>query len=415
MGTVREKEKHSQRTETAPGWKNWSGSLRFTPGESACPESEGALAALVRQGAAEGRTVRVVGTGHSSTPLVETGDVLVSLDDFTGLEAADPERNVATLRPGSSLNEAVDLLQEQGMTFPNLGDVDAQTVAGALGTGTHGSGRNLQNLSALLVGVRLVNGQGQIVSYNLEEDPEVIHAARVSLGALGIFTALRLQLVPSFTLRRHEWCTDTPSCLAHLDELIAQNRNFDFYWYPRSDEVKLRTMNRPGEEPADLPYARCVEEQEGLAGKIIPQAAHLDLKFDEMEYALPAEAGPACFREVRKRIKEKYRKEAGWRLLYRTVAPDGAFLSNAYGRQTVTISLHQNAGLPFWDYFRGIEPIFRAYGGRPHWAKKHTLKADELRPLYPAWDRFLAVRERLDPEGVFLNPYLEALLGVCRP
>ncbi len=137
-----------------------------------------------------------------------------------------------------------------------------------------------------------------------------------------------------------------------------------------------------------------------------------ELKFEEMEYALPAEAGPACFRDVRERVKAHHRKHVGWRLLYRLVAPDDADLSPAHGRQTATISLHQNATLPYWEYFRDIEPVFRAYGGRTHWGKKHTLTAAELRPLYPRWDDFLEVRRQTDPQGVFLSPYLRALLGV---
>ena len=183
-------------------------------------------------------------------------------------------------------------------------------------------------------------------------------------------------------------------------------------WYPRSDEVKLRLLNPPGGGTADLPYARLVTDARGPAHEIIPQHSHLPYRFDEMEYAIPREAGLACFRDVRKRVMATHRRTVGWRILYRTVAADDAYLSPAYGRPTVTISLHQNASLPFWDYFRDIEPIFRAFGGRPHWAKKHTLEAEDLRPLYPQWDRFLAVRQRLDPRGVFLSPSLRDLLGV---
>lgn len=391
-------------------WSNWSGSLRFKPGRIETPEDEGQLAELVRWAVAGRRTVRVVGAGHSSSPLVETKGILVSLTHFQGIESHDAVAHEATLRAGMTLHDAGEALLKLGLAMHNTGDVDVQTVAGAIGTGTHGTGRRLKNLSTMLFGVRIVTGTGKLVEYSLEQDPKFLQALRVSLGALGIFTALRLRLLPAFRLHRREWCTHIDDCLAHLDDLITENRNFDFYWYPRSDEAKLRTLNVPGQGPSDLPYARLVEEESGWSAEVLPK--HRELKFDEMEYSLPAEASTECFQEVRKRVKERHRKMVGWRLLYRTVAPDDAFLSTAHRRETVTLSLHQNTGLPFWEYFKDIEPIFRAYGGRPHWGKKHTLRADDLRPLYSMWDRFLEIRRLMDPEGVLLNPYLRELLGV---
>jgi FAD/FMN-containing dehydrogenase len=325
-----------------------------------------------------------------------------------GLISHDAERHQATIQAGMILNDAGKALREVGLATHNTGDVDVQMVAGAIGTGTHGTGHKLQNLSTMLIGARIVTSTVKVVEWNIEQQPEQMRAARVALGALGIFTEIRLQLLPAFQLRRREWCTHIDTCMQHLDELIAQNRNFDFYWYPRNDEAKLRTLNLLGEGPDNIPYATCVEEEVAWSDEALPKKR--TLKFDEMEYALPAEAGAACFQEVRQRVKEKHRKAVAWRVLYRTVAPDDSYLSPAYGRDTVTISLHHNAGLPFWEYFKDIEPIFRAHGGRPHWGKKHTLTAKDLRPLYSQWNRFAAVREQMDAQGTFLNSYLRKLL-----
>lgn len=129
-----------------------------------------------------------------------------------------------------------------------------------------------------------------------------------------------------------------------------------------------------------------------------------------MEYSLPAENGPACFEEVRELVKNEFRKEVAWRVLYRTIRSDDAFISSMYKKESVTISLHHNAGLAFWDYFRNIEPIFRKYGGRPHWGKKHTLKANDLKELYPEWEKFQEYRKKFDPQNVFLTPYMKELL-----
>lgn len=394
-------------------WENWSGSVRCRPALIARPQTEAEVVDLVRRASLNGASIRVVGAGHSSVPLAMTDDVLVSLEALHGLVAHHRVRSEVTLWAGTTLHEAGTLLQELGLAFDNLGDIDQQTVAGALATGTHGTGTSFKTLSHHLVGVRMITAGGEIVECTAEHDPETMRAAQVSLGVLGIVTQLTLRLVPAFRLRRREWCTDLRTCLAHLDELQTAHRSFDFYWYPRSDEVKLRTWDLPDHGPANLPYARCVEDRTGWSAAVLPKQR--SLKFEEIEYAVPAAAGPACFDEVRRCILERHRKWVGWRVLYRTLAADDAFLSMAHGRDTVTISPHQNVTLPWERFFREMETIFGAFEGRPHWGKKHWRGAQELRPLYPAWDRFLAVRRRLDPGGRFLTPYLRTLLGKHTP
>jgi FAD/FMN-containing dehydrogenase len=249
-----------------------------------------------------------------------------------------------------------------------------------------------------------------VSEFGAEGDDPPVQAARVSLGAVGIMTAMRLRLQPAYQLRKREWCSHIDDCLENFEELAARHRHIDFYWYPRRDEAKIRIMDLAEDEPDMLSFARLVAEEVGWSNEIIANVR--ELRFEEMEYALPAAAGPACFAEVRGRVKERHRQRVAWRVLYRTVAPDDAFLSPHYDRQSVTISLHHNAGLPYWDYFGDIEPIFRAHGGRPHWGKKHTLTAAELRPLYPAWGDFSAVRRRMDPCGVFMTPAMRDLLGI---
>lgn len=390
-------------------WSNWSGSLRFTPERVAEPRDEEQLRVLVEQARERGRTVRVAGAGHSSSPLVETQDVLVSLKHFDAIHSHDSTTGEAVIGAGLTIREIGKAMLKRGLALHNTGDVDVQTLAGAIATGTHGTGRRLGNLATPLLGGRLVTGTGAVRAVAIEHDPAVIRALRVSLGALGIFTRLRVRLVPAFELRRREWCTHVDACMSRLDQLIADNRNFDFYWYPRSDLVKLRTMNDAGADHADIPDAECVRDATGWSHEILPRER--ELRFDEMEYALPFEAGPACFQEVRARVKARWRRIVGWRVLYRTIAADDAYLSPMHGRESVTISLHQNAGLPFAEYFADIEPVFRAHGGRPHWGKKHNLTARELRPLYPEWQRYCDARRTHDPDDVFLSPQLSRLLG----
>lgn len=389
-------------------WQNWSGSLTFQPSRIFTPESEEEVASLVKQAGKEKRNLRVVGAGHSSSPLVKTDDMLLSLKHFKGVESPDPENKKATVLAGMTVKEAGEDLHRYGLAMHNTGDVDVQTLAGAIGTGTHGTGKNLKNLSSMLVGVRMITGEGEIVETSLEEDGELFKALQVALGTCGIFLKMRLQLDETFDLHRQEWCVPIAKCLENLEDLIENNRNFDFYWYPRSDMAKIRVMNKAGDPMPDIDFGDLDREENGHSHLILPRSRHL--KFDEIEYALPREKGPECFLEVRDIIRKKFRKEVAWRVLYRSIKADDAFISSMNGRDSVTISLHHNAGLPFEEYFNSIEPIFRKYQGRPHWGKKHNLTARELKPLFPGWEKFQQYRKKFDPNGIFLTPYMKELL-----
>ncbi len=194
----------------------------------------------------------------------------------------------------------------------------------------------------------------------------------------------------------------------NLEEL-KKNRNFDFYWYPRTDLCKIRIMNTEKDKMPEINYGSLELEREGPSHEILPRSR--EIKFDEMEYILPAENAIDCFLQVREQVKKKFRKDVAWRILVRTIRKDDAFISPMSGRESVTISLHHNAGLGFWDYFQAIEPLFLKHGGRPHWGKKHTQKAQSLREMYPQWKKFQEVREKYDPQNTFLTPYMCELLS----
>ena len=397
------------RSHSADEFVNWSGSVRFTPKTRVWPANEEAISAYVQDAAVRSRVVRVVGSGHSSSPLVHSPDILMSMRDLHGLIDYDLQRSQAVLGAGTKLHDAGQILHSVGLGMQNLGDVDTQTIAGVISTGTHGSGRKLQNISATLIGARVVTGTGEIVEWSVEDQPDLIRAARVSMGLLGIFTSVRLQLQPTYQLRRREYRARTDDCLKHLDDIADAHRNFDFYWYPRRDEVKLRTLNPPEIPPPPLPFAECIKEECGYGHEII--ARERQLKFEELEYFVPAEAGAACFQEVRRRILERHRQHVAWRLLYRFIAQDDAYLSPVQGRESVAISIHQNASLPYQEFFDDIEPIVRAHQGRPHWGKRHSLQGEALAALYPHWSDFMQLRRRLDPQNVFLSEPLAQLLG----
>lgn len=392
---------------------NWSGSVRFKPARHRRPASAGEVAELVKSSGDSGHRVRPVGSGHSSVPLFNTEGTLVSLEDMSGVIEADPAASTARVLPGTGLRDLGAGLAEHGVAMQNLGDVDYQAIAGAVATGTHGSGITLGNLSSTLIGGRLINGTGQEVAFGADagegEDHDLLRAAQVSLGALGIFTSLTLRVEEAHQLHRQNWITHIDWVLENFEELVASNRSMDFYWYPRSDLAQVRMLNKPGDEPELVPQGRLKTDETGPNYEIIPNDRMLP--FEEMEYMLPLDTGLTAFRQIRERIKAEHRATVGWRVLIRTIAADQAMLSNAGRRPTMTIALLQNNTLPYQEYFGDIEPILQKYDGRPHWGKKHTMSSRQLAPHYPQWDEFRRIRAHMDPHGVFLNNYLRKLLG----
>ena len=390
----------------APTWSNWSGSVACEPVGLPAPASEEEIAALVRRAGAEGRTLRVAGTGHSFTPIVATSGYVASLDAFAGLEGCDPSRLEATVRAGTKLRAFGEALLARGLATENLGDVDVQSVGGALGTGTHGTGRALPNLSAQVSALRLVLASGEVVECSAEREPDLFAAARVSFGALGVLSAARFRLLPAYRLHERVRRSSLAECLEGLADAIAANRHYEFFWFPRQDFVEAKALNPTAAEPGSV--ADPETERIGWSAEILPSVR--DLKFNEMEYSVPAEAGFACFRAVEARMRARWSRVA-WPVEYRTLAADDAWLSTASGRETVTISIHEDARRPHAELFADLEPIFAEHEGRPHWGKWHSRKAADLARLYPRFEAFTRLRERVDPRGVFLNDALRALLG----
>jgi len=285
--------------------------------------------------------------------------------------------------------------------------VDVQALGGALATGTHGTGRTLPNLSARVSGLRLLLADGSLRVLRVEDEPELLAAARVSLGALGVVTAARVDCVPAYRLHERVERMPIETCLASLAERSAAHRHFEFFWYPARDLAETKTL-QPTEAPPETVAGRKYERI-GWSHEILPSVR--ELRFVEMEYALPAEAGPAAFGAVRERMQSRHPGVA-WPVEYRHVRQDDAWLSTAHARETVTLSVHQGAELSWQEFFADVEPILRAYGGRPHWGKRHQLTAAELAPLYPRFDAFRRVRAELDPRGRFVNAHLRGVFDV---
>lgn len=388
----------------ADHWENWAGSVHCRPAELCRPTSEAEVAEAVRRAVSAGRCVRVAGSGHSFSPLVATDGTLLSLDELAGVRC-DADRSEARIQAGTKLHAIGEPLLEQGLAMENLGDIDRQALAGALATGTHGTGVSLGNLPTQVTALRIVLASGETRVCDAG-DPDLLAAARVSLGALGVVTEATLRVLPAYCLHERTRRISVADMHDEREAAIARHRHWEFWWYPSRDLCEVKTLDATDAAPDPLPDHKY--ERIDWSSRILP--SERDLRFHEMEYSLPAETGPDCFDAVRARMQARH-ADVVWPVEYRNLAADDAWLSTAHGRATVTLSLHQDIRLPYRDFFDDIEPIFLEAGGRPHWGKIHNLSADSLRTLYPRFDDFLALREALDPHHTFTNPHLDRLFG----
>jgi FAD/FMN-containing dehydrogenase len=407
-------------TSKAAGWQNWSGGVRCNPERQEAPASEAAIAALVREAAREGKSVRVAGAGHSFSPICTTEGVLLSLAALKGIAEIDRASRQASIWAGSRIADLGEPLRAAGMGLENQGDIDVQMLAGAISTGTHGTGLRYGNLSTQAAGFRLVLPTGEVRSISRTNESELFRAAAVSLGLLGVISQIRVQAVPAYKLHERTWVTSFEECREDLDRLIDENEHFEFFWLPRHDVCAMKSLNptsEPVQAPADLPESPpgTVErylhpERVDWSHRIYPSVR--SAPFNEMEFSMPLERGWECLCEIRQLILTKH-PQVAWSVEYRTVAADDLPLSPAYGRKTIAISIHESADASYERYFTDAQAIFLNHGGRPHWGKIHYCTAAQLRAQYPAWDSFWELRRQVDPHGVFLNDYLRKLGGMA--
>lgn len=416
-------------------WRNWSGSVKARPREIVRPKTESELAAVV----ASSPKVRVAGAGHSFMPLCETDGVLISLSDFEGDVELSADRTSVWAPAGWSLAKLTAELWERGVSLINQGDVNPQALAGAIATGTHGTGAELGSLSTTARAFRLMLADGSVVTCSRSENPELFEAQRLSLGLLGIATRIEVEVMPAYHLEERVESHHIDAVAERWEELAHSNRHVEFWIFPYGDQAILKTLNpAPEEGPlrrttdmddrafgvicdicAALPFLtpslqrRIVrpgvrQRRVGPAYRIFP--SERNVRFEEMEYEMPrANAWPGL-REAIAWIREK-RWPVAFPFEFRLVAGDDIWLSPFNTGPGASISMHQYAKMPWRKLFAEAERIFRDYGGRPHWAKRHTLTARDVDALYPEAKRFRAIRDAVDPQGKFLNAHLHELFG----
>jgi L-gulono-1,4-lactone dehydrogenase len=440
-----------RRTADPRVWQNWAGTAAATPARRRRPRSAAEISAAVKDAAADGLPVRALGSGHSFTAAAATSGVALDLSGWTGITAADTRTGLVTVRSGTTLRALGAELGGLGLAMANLGDIDAQTLAGALSTGTHGTGARLGGLATQVEALELVLADGSVVTCSASSRPELFAAGRVGLGALGVIATVTLRCVPSFTLLADERPVPVEEVLGQFDALAAANDHFEFYWFPHGSNALVKRNNRvsPGTAaaaPPALPGWRRFWEFEVMenaafgalcrAGRAVPRLvpslnrlssaalsarSYTDLsyrvfvtprrvRFVESEYAVPRESLVHVITELRRAVPG-LPYPVMFPVEVRVAAADDIWLSTAYGRPSAYVAIHQYAGLPYRDYFDRFESIAAEVAGRPHWGKLHSLDAGRLRPLYPCFDDFRRIRAEADPEGRFGNAYLTRVFG----
>lgn len=393
--------------EDAPipaAWRNWSGRLSTSDATVRQIRSEADAAAVAAETSSRGTTLRVAGAGHSHMPLVPTDDTIVDLSGLTGLISVDAERSQATIRAGTPVYALGPALHAHGLALTNQGDIDRQFIGGAVATGTHGTGVGLQNFSASVVGARLALASGELVDCSPDEEPDLWQAVRLNLGALGIVTRLTLQLRPAYRLKEEGFTASYAELAPRLDELVGASRHFEFFWFPVADRAAAKAIDETQEEPV---YPLGDEGSRiGWNYEVLPN--HRTWPHTEIEYSVPAEHGPACLDAIRTMLKADF-PDMAWPVEYRSLAADDVWMSTAYERETVTISLHCDVGHDDEPLFRASEEIFRSFEGRPHWGKINYLDRDVLSTIHPRWSDWWRVRDEVDPNGTFLNSYLKSI------
>lgn len=426
--------------------ENWAGNVKWTPQEVLLPKTEDEIAAIIKKATSSGKSIRTVGSHHSFTPLLATDSVSLSLDDMQGLISKEPN-NRAIAWAGTKLKRLSELLAENGLAQENMGDINVQSLAGAISTGTHGTGITLGSVGTQVEEITFVNGLGELVTLNEENNYHEFKCAQLSLGSLGVITRMKVRCKEAYNLEldiRKEKLSDV---LANLDAIVNENRHFEFYSIPNSQWSQTKRSNIVSQEAGttskfsafinDIVLENWALQLLCSINKTIPSSSKTisnligsfisnekkieqshkvfstvrNVKFTEMEYNIPYESYQDVVKELLKLIdKNNYR--ISFPQEHRFVQADDIYLSPAHNRKSAYIASHVYKGMDNKRYFKDLEDLFVDFGGRPHWGKMHTRDASFFRKVYSKFDDFLQVRAKHDPNGVFLNDHLKKVFGV---
>ena len=424
-------------------WRNWSQTCESIPEKILYPSSIEEVVSIVKEASKQEKRIRVVGAGHSFTSLVKTNDWLISLDLLSGIEQLDEAGGTVTVLGGTRLFQLGEALGKEGYSQENLGDINVQSIAGAMSTGTHGTGLKFGNIPTQVVEIVIVTASGDVLTVSEEQNPQYFKACLISLGVLGIIVKVKLKIIKTLIYEYKSEKIEYPLFEQQLEYYINENRHFEFYLFPYSDSVQVKIMNITNRKPQGLfihnlknlifenylffvlsEVSRLFPRSSRTISRISAKAVGTTtiaaksyeifatprlVKFREIEYCIPLQYFKQAIQEIRECIEVKKYK-VHFPIECRTVKADDIWFSPSYQRDSAYIAFHMYKGMPYEEYFREMEVIMQKYEGRPHWGKMHSMGKKELYTCYPKLPDFLAIRHELDPQGIFLNDYIEKML-----
>ncbi|XZF77728.1 D-arabinono-1,4-lactone oxidase [Bacillus sp. AL-1R] len=426
-------------------WKNWSGSVKFSPNQVVYPSSIEEVVNLVKKANLENKKIRVVGSSHSFTPLISTNDYLISLDNLQGIISINKEEQIAEVWAGTKLEQLGNELYEAGYSQENLGDINVQSIAGAFLTGTHGTGINYGILSTQIEEMTVVLPTGDILVCSKSKNTDIYRALGVSLGLLGIVVKFKIRIKPAKTYRYLSHKIAMDELYSKLSILKKENEHFEFYLFPYSNNVQIKVMNETRTKKHSFKfekwkvatienkafwlfsefsrnYPKSSSQISKICGSSVPNTKMVGpshelfsttrhVKFNEMEYSIPAQYMNDATLEIQEEIKNK-RFNVHFPIECRFVKGDHFLISPASMRASAYIAIHMYKGMPHQEYFNRIEEILQSYNGRPHWGKMHSMNIEKLNHSYPSLSNFLAIRRQLDQNNIFVNAYLAKLFKI---
>lgn len=424
--------------------KNWSKHITWSPAQISRPALVDEIQSLIKQASDEGKKIRIIGSGHSFNPLWVTTDILINLDNYQGMISVNKEARQATFKAGTKLHYLNELLFNEGLALENMGDINAQSIAGALSTGTHGTGNNFGTMSTQLVSLKFVNGLGELVSCSITEHSDLFKAAQLSLGALGIIVEVTLQCVEAFVLKMQIDKADINEVLQNYQSVNHNIRNYEFYWFPHTKFAMTKKVSLTKDAPDKNGFSKFIQDVllENLGYLLLNNIAYIHpgstkaisrfstktlgsmtkvdfghkifvtprwVRFNEMEYNIRLEKFENVVDEIQKEINDNF-PNILFPLEHRFVKQDDIYLSPAYQRESAYIACHVYYKKSFVKYFRSMEQIFLKYDGRPHWGKMHNLTSSHFNNQYPQFSTFQNFAIAQDPNRIFVNEYLNRIL-----
>lgn len=432
-----------------PRWSVFGQSISEEPSQWHQPSSVQEIVSIVRQAAERGESVKVVGAGHSFSPIGLTTGRIVNLDRLNAILDVDEKSMQVTVQSGIRLRDLNRQLGTRGLALENIGSIDAQSLGGAISTSTHGSGVKFQTMSTKVLWMELVLANGSLLNVT-KEDGDLYLVSLNGIGLLGIITTIRLQCVREFNVHRHEISVPIDHVINNWSDYVERYDHFTYFWIPYTDTARLFLMTRTDTSvsvnKSDVLALRSYAGVTGgkilmfgwWVGSLIPSLLpwitryfiqplfNFDLnyvddareglkleppdKYSEMEYFVPLENYTDCIREVKQLIETSDEFRVNFIVQTRFSAADSVWLSPMYGSPKAGIALliSRQDDRP---YFSKAEKLFQRYNGRTHWGKRHFTRGDYFRKVYEKFDDFLVVRKELDPNGMFMNKYMEEILS----